>query len=77
MRALFVNLFGLLNKNKVNSAENTLLSRFISYLGGEGLVQQRPQLRVLPLQAPRLCEEPADVRQRRTGNTGNGRWGQA
>lgn len=72
MRALFVNLFGLLNKNKVNSAENTLLSHFMSYLGGERLVQQRPQLRVLPLQALRLGEEHVDVHQCRTGNTGNG-----
>lgn len=73
MRALFVNLFGLLNTNKVNSAENPLLSHFVSYLGGERLVQQRPQLRVLLLQAPRLGEEHADVRQRGTGNTGNRR----
>lgn len=36
-------------------------------------MQQRPQLGVLPLQAPRLGEELADIHQCRTANTGNRR----
>lgn len=59
--------------NKVKSVENTHWTKFISYLWGQRLMQQGPQLRVLLLQALRFIEELTDIWECHAGNTGNRR----